>query len=73
MATPVQQSSPATALPMLVKKLTSSPPIMSYPHLFVASQSTTFSSLVEIWMPKLGKTETTNSAYITRQTEMGNI
>ena len=37
MATPVQQSFPATALPMLVKKLTSSPSIMSYPPWFVAS------------------------------------
>ena len=30
---PAQQSSPAVALPMLVKKLTSSPSIMSYPPL----------------------------------------
>ena len=41
MATPAQQSSPATTLPMLVKKLTSSPFIyqMSYPPLFVASRN----------------------------------
>ena len=37
MATPAQQSSPATALPMLVKKQISSPSIMKYPPLFVAS------------------------------------
>ena len=37
MATPEQQSSPATALPMLVKKLNSSPSMMSYPLLFAAS------------------------------------
>ena len=30
---PTQQSSPATALPILVKKLTSSPSIMCYPCL----------------------------------------
>ena len=35
----MQQSSPATALPMLVKKLTSLPSIMSYPLLFVASRN----------------------------------
>ena len=39
MATPTQQSSPATALPMLVKKGTSSTYIRSYPPLFVASLS----------------------------------
>ena len=39
MATPAQQSSPVTALPMLEKKLNSSPSMMSYPHLFVASQN----------------------------------
>ena len=42
---PSEQSSPTTALPMLVKKLTSSP-TMSYPPLFVASRNTS-SSLVE--------------------------
>ena len=40
---------------MLVKKLTSSPSIMSYPPLFVASRNTMFSSLVETWMPKFSK------------------
>ena len=35
----MQQSSPATALPMLVKKLTSLPSMMSYPALFVASRN----------------------------------
>ena len=53
---PAQQSSFVTALPMLVKKLTSLPSITSYPPLFVASRNTTFSSLVETWMPKLVKT-----------------
>ena len=33
---------------MLVKKLNSSPSMMSYPVLFVASQNTTFLSLVEM-------------------------
>ena len=36
MATPEQQQSPATALPMLVKKLNSSPSMMSHP-LFIIS------------------------------------
>ena len=40
MATPAQQSASATALPMLVKKLTSSPSITSYPPLFEASRNT---------------------------------
>ena len=39
MATPAQQSSPATALPMLAKKRTSSPSITNYPPLFVASRN----------------------------------
>ena len=37
----------ATSLPMLVKKLTSSLSITSYPPLFAASRNTTFSSSVE--------------------------
>ena len=37
MATPAQQSSPATTLPMSVKELTSLPSLMSYPPLFIAS------------------------------------
>ena len=37
MAAPVQQSSPAQ--PMLVKKLTLSPSMTSYPSLFVASRN----------------------------------
>ena len=73
MANPAQQKSPATALPMLVKKLNSSASVISYPLLFVASRNTTFSSLAETWMPRLGKTETPNSAYTTPQTEMDNI
>ena len=73
MATLAQQSSPATAQPMLEKKLNLSPSMMSYPLLSVASRNTTFSSLAETWMLKLVKTETTNSAYTTRQTEMDNI
>ena len=44
MATPAQQSSLATALPTSVKKWTSSPSIMSYPPLFVASRNTIFFS-----------------------------
>ena len=44
MATPAQQLSPASALPMLVKKQASSPSIMSYPPLFIASWNTTFIS-----------------------------
>ena len=48
-----QQSSPSTAQPMLGKKLTSSPFMMSYPPLYVASQNTTFVSLMETWMSKL--------------------
>ena len=71
--TPAQQSSSATTLPMIVKKLTSSPSMVSYSPLFVASQNKTFSSLVETWTPKLVKTLTTNSAYTIRKTEMGNI
>ena len=55
MATTAQQSSPATALPMLVKKLNSSPSMMSYHLLFKASRNTTFSSLAETRMPKLEK------------------
>ena len=47
MATPTQQSSPATPLPMLVKKLNSSPSMMSNPPLFVVYRNTTFSSLAE--------------------------
>ena len=39
MTTPAQQSSHATALPMLVTKQTSSPSIRSYPPLFVASRN----------------------------------
>ena len=39
MATPAQQSSPVTALPMLVMKLTSSPSKTSYLPLFVASRN----------------------------------
>ena len=42
---------------MLVKKLNSAPSMKSFPLLFVASRNTTFSSLAETWMPKLGKTE----------------
>ena len=38
MATPVQRSSPAAALPILVKKLTSPPSITSYPPLFIVSK-----------------------------------
>ena len=38
-----------------------------------STNKTTSSLLAETWMPKLGKTETTNSAYTTRQTEMDNI
>ena len=37
----------ATALPMLVKKLTSSPSITSYPPLSIASRNTTFLSSVK--------------------------
>ena len=39
MATPAQQSSPATVLPMLLKKLASLPSIMSCSSLFIASQN----------------------------------
>ena len=42
-----KKSSPATALPMLVKKRISSPFITSYPPLFVAFRNATFSSSVE--------------------------
>ena len=55
-ATPVQQSSPATALSMLAKKLTSSSSITSYPLLLIASWNATFSWSVETWIPKLVKT-----------------
>ena len=55
MAAPVQQSSPATVLQILVKKLTSLPSIMSPPPLFITSRNTTFLSLVETRMPKLVK------------------
>ena len=55
MATPAQQSPPATALPTLMKKRNSSPSITSYSPLFVASRNTTFSLLVETWMSKLVK------------------
>ena len=71
MATPAQQLSLSTALLKLVKKLTSSPSMMSYSPLFIASRNTTFSSLMETWMPKLVKTETINSAYTTRQKKSG--
>ena len=54
-ATPAQQSSLATALPMLMKKRNSLPSIMKYPSLFTASRNTMFSSLVQTWMPKLVK------------------
>ena len=37
MATPAQQSSPATALTMLMKKRTTSPAITSYPPWFIES------------------------------------
>ena len=73
MANPEQQSYPAKAHQISVKKLNSSTSTMSYPLLCVASQNTTFSSLAETWMPKSGKTETTNTAYIPRQTGMDNI
>ena len=63
MATPEHQSSPTTAQPILVKKLNSSPSTMSNTLLCVASRNTSFSSLAETWMPKSGKTETTNTAY----------
>ena len=46
-ATPAQQSSPATALPMLLTKHTSSPSMTSYLPLFVAHRNTTFLSSVE--------------------------
>ena len=46
-ATPAQQSSPATVLPMLVMKRTSTPFITSYPPLFLAYLYTTFSSSEE--------------------------
>ena len=52
MATPVQQSSPTTALPIWVRKLSSSPSIMRYPPLFVESWNSTFSASVGTWMPK---------------------
>ena len=45
----------------------------SYHLSCVASRNTTFSSLAETWIPKLGKMETTNTAFTTRQREMDNI
>ena len=54
MTTPEQQSSPAAALSMLVKKQNSLPSTMGYPLLCVASRHTTFSSLAETWMLKSG-------------------
>ena len=43
MATPAQQSYPAIALTMLVKKLTLWPSIMSYHPLFIAPRNSTYS------------------------------
>ena len=54
-ATQAKQSYPAIAIPMLVKKRTSSRSITSYPPLFVVSQNTKFLSSVETWMLKLVK------------------
>ena len=52
---PMQQS-PVRALSMLVKKLTYSLTVKSYPPLFVTLGNATFSSSVETWIPKLVKT-----------------
>ena len=47
MATPAQQSSPAPALRMLVKKQTSSPSVTSFLPLIIASPNTTLKKSVE--------------------------
>ena len=70
MTTPAQQSSLATVSPMPVIKGTST---TSYLPLSDKFPNTTFYSSVETWMLKQVKTKIRNSAYITRQTEMGNI
>ena len=61
MATPEQQSS-ATALPMLVKKLNSSPSMMSYPLLCVASRNTSGDINAQIWKNRNHKYSLLNSS-----------
>ena len=59
MATPEQQSSPAVALPMLVKKLNSSPSTMSYPNLVRSIPKHNVLVIGGDMNVQIGKTETT--------------